>query len=184
MHCDDTSVVARFIAQVIGGELECMQEDGAAAVVSCGRSGRMSKAQSPWTASAGVHPKTRFGRRATAVTRPIYILPKRPYGIAPTGSIMRWMTDGWRTELTSRAAAKRSSNELSTSANSSKILMGPTFVVRLRKLQPSSFISLADASGASCADLLLTAASLRWRCSTGFLLVLPSFVGASLVCPS
>src|SRR6266446_10216324 len=174
MHCDDTSVVARFIAQVIGGELECMQEDGAAAVVSCGRSGRMSKAQSPWTASAGVHPKTRFGRRATAVTRPIYILPKRPYGIAPTGSIMRWMTDGWRTELTARAAAKRSSNELSTSANSSKILTGPgpTFVVRLRKLQPSSLISLADASGGvSSDDLLLMGGSTCRRRSTGFLLV-------------
>src|SRR6266853_2157543 len=83
MHCDDTSVVARFIAQVIGGELECMQEDGAAAVVSCGRSGRMSKAQSPWTASARVHPKTRFGRRATAVTRPIYILPQPPRRNSP-----------------------------------------------------------------------------------------------------
>src|SRR5882762_1350446 len=167
MHCDDTSVVARFIAQVIGGELECMQEDGAAAVVSCGRSGRMSKAQSPWTASARVHPKTRFGRRATAVTRPI----QRPYGIAPTGSIIRWMTDGWRTELTSRAAAKRSSNELSTAANSSKILMGPTFVVRLRKLQPSSFISFADASGVFSAGLLLTPGSVCRRCSTGFLWV-------------
>ena len=89
-----------------------------------------------------------------------------PHGMAPTGSIMRWIMDGWLMALTSKAAAKRSSNELPVVTNASKILTGLTLAVRPRKLQVNSLISLADAGESSSPNFSLTVDSLRWRCST------------------
>ena len=90
--------------------------------------------------------------------------PCPAYGIAPTGSIMRWMMDGWLTELTSKAAAKRSSNETPAIAFQSNVIVAPILVVRLRKLQPSAFISSADAGGVvSSGNLFSTTGSVRRR---------------------
>jgi len=90
------------------------------------------------------------------------------YGMAPIGSIIRWMTDGWLTELTSKAAAKRSSNELSAVASPLNSVAEPILAVRLRKLHPSSFTSFAGASfavagGVSADGLLSTTGSIRRR---------------------
>src|SRR5215831_14028306 len=83
--------------------------------------------------------------------------------MAPIGSIIRWMTDGWLTELTSKAAAKRSSNELSAVTSPLDTVAEPILAVRLRKLHPSSFTSFAGAGGVSADGLLSTTGSTRRR---------------------
>src|SRR5262249_19073909 len=98
------------------------------------------------------------------------------YGMAPLGSIIRWIMDGWLTELTSKAAAKRSLNELSATASQSNVVR-PMLVFRLRKLQPNTPISLADVNAVSSGALLSATASSRRR-SALYLRAIGSFLAS------